>query len=278
MPDLETIASAPTDGAAHLRRHAVRDLGGDRQPMLMVHGYGCNQAMWHLMLPYFRDDYRVVLMDHVGTGNAGMEDWSPEAYRSLHRYAADVIGVVEALDLREVILVGHSVSAIICGLVAAAIPKRVARLVMIGPSPYYLNEGDYRGGFEASDIRELIAAVESNYIGWSKAMAPAIMGRPDAPDTGEYLTARFCEQDPEVALAFARATFESDHRPDLPKVPVPTLVLQCSQDIIAGEQVGRFVAEAIPEASYRKLAARGHCPNYSAPEETSAAIAAWLAE
>lgn len=244
--------------------------------MLMVHGYGCNQAMWRKMVPHFEKDYRVVLMDHVGTGNAELSGWDPEAYLSLERYATDVRAVIEALDLNDVVLVGHSVSAIICGLVAKTIPDRIASLVMVGPSPYYLNEGDYRGGFEASDIDEMLQSVESNYIGWSQAMAPAIMGREDDNAYGDFLTARFCEQDPGVALVFAKATFTSDHRADLPHITHPTLVLQCSQDIIAPEQVGRYMADHLPNASYRKMEARGHCPNFSAPEETSEAIKKFL--
>ena len=244
--------------------------------MLMVHGYGCNQAMWRHMVPHFADDHRVILFDHVGTAEAGTEGWDAGAYDSLERYAEDVVAVAEALDLRDAVLVGHSVSAMICGLAAARMPERVGALVMVGPSPHYLNDGEYRGGFDRADIDGLLAGIESNYQGWAQAMAPAIMGRPDAPEHGAELTERFCEQDPEVAYHFARATFLSDNREDLARISFPTLVLQCSDDIIAPEQVGHYVAERLPDGTFHQLEARGHCPNLSAPEETSAAIRMWL--
>ena len=261
----------------HLRRHQVARLGNPTgQPLLMVHGYGCNQAMWRDMVPHFSDEYDIYLFDHVGTAASGMDGWDPDAYSELKRYAADLQQAVEELDLTNLILVGHSVSAIICGLVASEIPSRVSHLVMIGPSPRYINDGDYNGGFEREDIEGLLSAIESNYRGWSEQMAPAIMGRPDAPEYGQELTDRFCEQDPEVGYYFARATFLSDNRDDLERITVPTLVLQCTEDIIAPEQVGRYVADRLPQGHFHQLAARGHCPNLSAPAETSLAIKSWL--
>ena len=260
-----------------LARHNVNELGSGTQPMLMVHGYGCNQAMWRHMVPHFEQDYRIILFDHLGTANTGLAGWEAKAYASLERYAADVCAVVGALDLRDVVLVGHSVSAMICGLAATQLPGRINSIVMIGPSPHYLNDGDYRGGFERADIDELLTNVESNYQGWSQAMAPAIMGRPDAPEHGEELVVRFCEQDPAVAYTFARATFLSDNRADLARIDVPTLVLQCTDDIIAPEHVGRYVAEHLPNGTFHQLSARGHCPNLSSPRETSEAIQRYLA-
>lgn len=260
-----------------LDRHSLSTAGTGTQAMVMVHGYGCNQAMWRYMVPQFSDDYRIYLFDHVGTAAVGTTGWDAEAYTELERYADDLAAFITTLDLRDVVLVAHSVSAMISGLVAARMPERIARLVMIGPSPHYLNDGDYRGGFERADIDELLASIEGNYQGWSQAMAPAIMGRPDEPTLGEELTERFCEQDPEVAYTFAKATFLSDNRPDLGSMTVPTLVLQCSDDIIAPSHVGRYVAEHLPDADFVQLAASGHCPNLSAPRETSSAIRNWLA-
>ena len=268
----------PAAHAPILRRHNLNIGGSGTRPIVFVHGYGCNQTMWRHMVPLFAEDFRVYLFDHIGTAEAGIDGFDPDAYSRLERYADDLEAFLTALGLVDVVLVGHSVSAMICGLVAARRPERIARLVMIGPSPRYLNDGDYRGGFERSDIDELLATIEGNYQGWSAAMAPAIMGRPDAPAHGEELTERFCEQDPEVAHAFARATFLSDNRDDLASITVPTLVLQCANDIIAPEHVGRYVAQRLPDAQLIQLEASGHCPNLSAPEETTSAIRTWLAE
>lgn len=271
------MSPTPLTDAPILRRHAVRELGGDGPPILMVHGYGCNQAMFARLAPLFSETHRVLLMDHVGTSEAGTEDWDPEAYLRLERYAEDVCAVVEALDLRGVTFVGHSVSATICGLATRRLGDRAAGLVMISPSPCYLNDGDYRGGFSAEDIAGLLESIESNYVGWSRSMATSIMG-PEHEAEGADLEATFCEQDPEVAYVFARATFESDYRPALPTMKVPTLVLQTRRDIIAPEHVGQYVADHLPDGRFHQLAAAGHCPNYSAPEETAAAIRAFLQE
>ena len=268
--------STPADPI--LRRHNLHVVGDGSRPLVLVHGYGCNQAMWRHMVPLLREDFRIYLFDHVGTAATGRDGWDPHAYARLERYADDLEAFVATLGLRDVILVGHSVSAMIGGLVAARMPERIAGLVMIGPSPHYLNDGDYRGGFERADIDGLLASIEDNYLGWSEAMAPAIMGRPDEPALGAELTERFCEQDPEVGYVFAKATFLSDNRADLARIGVPALVLQCSDDIIAPEAVGRYVADHLPDAAFVQLAARGHCPNLSAPEETTAAIRTWLGD
>ena len=259
-----------------LVRHHVREVGRGSRPLVLVHGYGCNQAMWREMVPHFTDDYRVILMDHIGTAATGLSGWDKRDYQRLDRYADDVAAVVESLDLREAILVGHSVSAMICGLALRRIRDRVSHLVMVAPSPRYLNDADYVGGFERADVDGLLEAIESNYLGWSRAMAPAIMGRPDAPDYGEELTGYFCEQDPEVAHVFARATFLSDNRADLHTFDVPTLVLQCVDDLVAPPEVGAYLARELPNAHLHHLEARGHCPNLSAPAETADAIRGWL--
>ena len=269
--------SSPDTASAVLERHKVKQLGSGERTLFMVHGFGCNQAMWRFMVPHFEKQYRIVLFDHLGTAETGKQDWNPTEYNSLERYADDVCDVVHALDLQRVTFIGHSVSAIICGLAARKLGDRIEHVVMIGPSAHYLNDGDYRGGFERKDIDELLQTIEINYQGWSEAMAPAIMGRPDAPRYGEELTARFCEQEPEVAYHFAKATFLGDNRGDLATMATPALVLQCSEDIIAPEHVGQYVAEHLPHATFRQLEAKGHCPNLSAPEETAQAIKDYLA-
>lgn len=261
-----------------LQRHNIT-LGGraDGQPMLFAHGFGCDQQMWRFVEPAFADTHRTVVFDHVGAGHADPDAWDPQRYASLDGYADDVLAICRELDLTDVVFVGHSVSAMIGVLAAAREPDRFAALALVGPSPRYIDDEGYRGGFSRADIEELLDAMDSNYLGWSSQMAPVIMGNPDRPALGEELTESFCRTDPEIARQFARTTFLSDNRADLSRVTVPTLVLQCSNDVIAPEEVGRYVADAIPGAAYTQLQATGHCPNLSAPEETVEAIRAFLA-
>ena len=244
--------------------------------MLFAHGFGCDQNMWRLLAPRFVADYRVVLFDHIGAGGSDLSAYDERRHSSLGGYAEDVVAICRGLELRDVIFVGHSVSAMIGVLAAASCPELFDKLVLVGPSPRYINEEGYVGGFGADDIEDLLASLDSNYLGWSAAMAPAIMGRPDRPELGEELTASFCRTDPELARRFARVTFLSDNRADLRRVQVPTLVLQCSQDVIAPVSVGEFVRDEMPSATLVLLDATGHCPNLSAPEETADAIEQFL--
>jgi sigma-B regulation protein RsbQ len=246
------------------------------RPMVFAHGFGCDQNMWRFVAPAFEDRYRIVLFDYVGAGASDLSAYDAERYATLGGYAADIVEICEALDLTDVVLVGHSVSAMVGVLAAAAAPERFGALVLIGPSPRYVDDGDYIGGFTEDDITELLASLDSNYLGWSSAMAPVIMGNPDRPDLGAELTASFCRTDPEIQKRFARATFLSDNRADLAKVQVPALVLQCSDDVIAPDAVGQYVHRHLPGSQLVKLQASGHCPNLSAPEETIAAISAFL--
>ena len=246
------------------------------QPMLFAHGFGCDQNMWRFVAPEFEDTHRVVLFDHVGAGNSDIGAYDRERYAELQAYADDVLEICRELELTDVIFVGHSVAAMIGVLAARAEPERFARLILIGPSPRYIDDDGYVGGFSAEDIEGLLDSLASNYLGWSSAMAPAIMGRPDRPELGEELTNSFCRTDPEIARQFARVTFLSDNRADLASVRTPTLVLQCSDDVIAPDAVGEYVARAMPNSELVRLRASGHCPNLSAPEETVAAIRAFL--
>jgi sigma-B regulation protein RsbQ len=260
-----------------LARHNVNVSGQlDGQPMLFAHGFGCDQNMWRFITPAFADRYRIVLFDHVGAGRSDLSAYDPDRYSSLDGYADDVVDISRALELRDVVFVGHSVSAMVGVLAAARAPELFDKLVLIGPSPRYVNDDGYVGGFERDDIDDLLASLDSNYLGWSAAMAPVIMGRPDRPELGTELTDSFCRTDPEIARRFARATFLSDNRADLRRVETPTLVLQCSDDVIAPDSVGRFVRDEMPNATMVQLAATGHCPNLSAPEETADAINRFL--
>ncbi|WP_307544162.1 alpha/beta fold hydrolase [Streptomyces sp. V3I8] len=260
------------------RRNNVTVTGDPSGPtVVLAHGFGCDQNMWRLTVPALADDYRVVLFDYVGSGRSDLSAFSQDRYSTLDGYARDVVEVCEALDLRDAIFVGHSVSAMIGVLAAALVPERIGALVMVGPSPRYIDEDGYRGGFSEQDIDELLASLDSNYLGWSAAMAPVIMGNPDRPELGEELTNSFCATDPEMARVFARTTFTSDSRDQLKDVQVPTLVLECTQDAIAPREVGAFVHRAVPGSTLVTLDATGHCPHLSAPDATNAAITGFLA-
>lgn len=246
------------------------------QPIVFAHGFGCDQNMWRYVAPHFEDAFTVITFDHVGAGGSDLSAYDPVRHASLRGYAEDVLTIVHELDLHDVVLVGHSVSAMIAVLAAVAEPDRFAKLVLVGPSPRYTDADGYTGGFTEADITELLESLDSNYLGWSSALAPVIMGNPDRPELGAELTASFCRTDPEIARRFARATFLSDNRSDLAAVTVPTLVLQCTDDVIAPVAVGEYVRDAVPGAELVLLDATGHCPNLSAPEATTAAIAAFV--
>jgi sigma-B regulation protein RsbQ len=244
--------------------------------MLFAHGFGCDQNMWRFVTPAFEDDYRVVLFDHVGAGNSDLSAYHPARYSSLRGYADDVVEICEELDLSDVVFVGHSVSGMIGVLAAARQPERFGALVLVGPSPRYVDDVDYVGGFTREDIDGLLESLDSNYLGWSAAMAPVIVGNTDRPELGRELTNSFCRTDPDIARQFARVTFLSDNRDDLATVTIPTLVLQCSDDVIAPQSVGEYVHRHIAGSRFVKLRATGHCPNLSAPDETVAAMKAFL--
>lgn len=257
-------------------RHDVRVSGrpGGR-PMVFAHGYGCDQTMWRFITPDFEVDHQVVTFDHVGFGHSDLSAYDPVKYDSLRGYAADVVEVMRDLELTDAVFVGHSVSAMIGVLAYAQAPELFGAMVMVGPSARYVDDGDYVGGFSRAQIKDLLDNLDANHLGWSAAIAPVIMGNPDRPELAAELTNSFCRTDPDVARQFARVSFLSDNRADLPGVGVPTLVLQCAEDVIAPETAGRYVHEHVPGATFTQLTATGHCPHLSAPEETTAAIRAW---
>lgn len=247
----------------------------DGQPIVFAHGFGCDQHMWRHVVPAFERTHRVVLFDFVGAGGSTVP-YDPDKYATLDGYAADVLEVVRGLGLRDVVLVGHSVSAMIGALAEVQAPDLFDRLVMVGPSPRYIDDDPYVGGFDETAMHGLLTALKSNYLGWSASMAPLIAGNTHRPELGEELTESFCRMDPVVAQGFATATFLSDHRAVLPRVSAPTLVLQCTDDVIAPVSVGEYVAEQLPRGELVLLEATGHCPNLSAPDETVAAIRGFL--
>ena len=266
------------DPEMHTTQRNAVTLTGDQsgQPMMFAHGYGCDQNMWRFVAPAFAATHRVVLFDHVGNGRSDLSAYDDDRYSTLDGYAGDVLEILHDNDLSDVIFVGHSVSAMIGLLAAAREPGLFHRLVMIGPSPRYLDDEDYRGGFAKSDLDGLLDALDSNYLGWSTAIAPVIMGNPDRPELGRELTNSFCATDPAIARKFAAVTFLSDNRPDLARCRTPALVMQCSDDVIAPTVVGEYVHRHLPQSTYVALNATGHCPNLSAPEETVAAISDYL--
>ncbi|MET9800985.1 alpha/beta hydrolase [Streptomyces sp. NPDC006368] len=258
-------------------RNNVKVIGPEDAPVVVLaHGYGCDQNLWRLVAPALAEEFRVVLFDYVGAGGSDLSAWREERYASLEGYAEDVLDVCRELDLRDAVFVGHSVSAMVGVLAAAKEPALFGKLVLLTPSPYYIDEDGYRGGFSREDIDELLEALDANYLGWSATMAPVIMGNPDRPELGEELTNLFCRTDPDIARVFARTTFLSDSRNDLDRVKVPTLVVECAEDAIAPREVGAYVHAAIPGSRLVTLEATGHCPQLSAPEATTEAIAAFV--
>jgi sigma-B regulation protein RsbQ len=262
-----------------LRRNNVTLRGRPSgRPMLFAHGFGCDQNMWRFVAPAFEDEYRVVLFDHVGAGGSDLAAYDEQKYAALDGYAADVLELCAELDLRDVVFVGHSVSAMIGALANLRDPPRFAAQIMIGPSPCYINDGAYVGGFTRADIESLLDTLESNYLGWSSTMAPAIMGAPDQPELAGELTNSFCRTDPDIAQQFARVTFLSDVRPALPRLTTPTLIVQCSDDLIAPLSVGEYMHRALPHSTLSVVANIGHCPHLSAPSASADAIDRFLAQ
>ena len=244
--------------------------------MVFAHGFGCDQSMWRFVAPAFEPTHQVVLFDHVGAGGSDLSAYDPQRYGSLAGYADDVVQILDALDLGPVVFVGHSVSAMIGVLAAGRRPELFDRLVLVGPSPRYVDDGDYRGGFGSGEIDELLATMDDNYLGWSAFIAPVIMGNADRPELGEELTNSFCRTDPAIARRFARTTFLADNRADLAGVTTPALVLQCREDVIAPPEVGRYVHDHLAGSELVLLDAVGHCPNLSAQDQVVEAITAYL--
>jgi sigma-B regulation protein RsbQ len=257
-------------------RNNVKTFGRGTQPLMLAHGFGCDQNMWRFITPAFEDDYRIILFDYVGAGKSDWSKYNPERYSSLQGYAQDVLEICEELQLTDVIFVGHSVSSMIGLLAAIEKPEFFSNIIMVGPSPCYINNEGYVGGFEKKDIEGLLETMEKNYIGWANFLAPAIMGNKERPELGEELTQSFCSTDPIIANQFAKATFFSDNRKDLSKLKTPSLILQCSEDIIAPVEVGKFIHRNLPGSTLKIMKATGHCPHMSEPDETIELIKEYL--
>ncbi|MDO9002482.1 MAG: alpha/beta hydrolase [Aquabacterium sp.] len=257
-------------------RNNVQTAGQGQATMVFAHGFGCDQHMWRLMAPHFQGRFKTILFDLVGSGNSDLSAYDMDKYGTLHGYAADLIEIIDEFADGPVVFVGHSVSACIGMLAAIAAPQRFAAQVMVGPSPCYINDGDYIGGFTRPDIDDLLSTLERNYLGWSSTMAPAIMGSPAQPELGVELTNSFCRTDPDIAKHFARVTFLSDHRAELSQVTTPSLILQCSEDIIAPRSVGQYMHRTMPHSTLRIIDNVGHCPHLSAPSASADAMGDFL--
>jgi sigma-B regulation protein RsbQ len=284
VPKPSVTAMAPRDTVPRLSwtplersvsaffRNNVNVAGTGSPAMVFAHGFGCDQNMWRYVAPAFEDRFRVVLFDHVGAGRSDLRAYDPQRYSTLAGYADDVIEIGEELGLEDAVFVGHSVSAMIGLLASLKAPNMFQSLVMVGPSPRYIDDGDYIGGFTERQISELLEFLANNHMGWSVAMAPVIMANADRPELGEELTNSFCRTDPDIAKEFARVTFKSDNRADLRLVAIPTLILQCSDDVIAPIAVGEYMHRQMPNSELVVLKATGHCPNLSAPDEVISAM------
>ncbi len=260
-----------------LKRNNVSVIGQGSQPMLLAHGFGCNQNMWRFVVPAFAADYKIILFDYVGSGKSDLGAYSTERYGDLQGYVQDIIDICQALELSKVNFVGHSVSSIIGILASIQAPDLFEKLILIAPSPCYINDlPDYFGGFERKDIEGLLDVMEKNYIGWASFLAPMVMKNSDRPELTQELETSFCSTDPLVASDFARTTFYSDNRQDLAKVTLPSLILQCAEDAIAPTSVGEYMHRHLAQSNLRLMKATGHCPHMSHPQETIDMIKEYL--
>lgn len=259
-----------------LKRNNVRQFGDGGQTMILAHGFGCDQNVWRHLVQAFHLKARLIVFDYVGAGQSNLVLYDSARYSSLDGYALDVLEILDTLNLKDVIFIGHSVSSMVGVRAAISRPECFSKLIFIAPSPCYINDGDYIGGMGKDDLEGLLVMMDSNYLGWSSSMAPLIMGNSDQPELSEELTSNFCATDPDIAREFARVTFLSDNRKDLQKLKVPSLTLQCSDDILAPVEVGYYIQKNTSENTLLILEATGHCPHLSAPAETINAISSYL--
>ncbi|WP_421945523.1 alpha/beta fold hydrolase [Pedobacter sp.] len=254
----------------------VNIIGKGTSTIMFAHGFGCDQNMWRFITEAFEETHKIILFDHVGAGQSDLTAYNPVKYQELDGYVEDIINIANTLELKGVIFVGHSVSAIMGIMAAEKEPTLFKSLILVSPSPSYINDRDYIGGFSRMEIEELLQSLDENHLGWSMTMAPLIMANSDRAELGEELTNSFCSTDPTIAKQFARVTFLTDSRALLPQCKTPSLILQCSDDIIAPVEVGQYMHEQMDNSHLVILEATGHCPHLSAPKETTAAILNFL--
>ena len=260
-----------------LTRNNVKVFGTGEKTIMFAHGFGCDQNMWRFIYPHFQESYRIVLFDYVGSGKSDWSAFSNDRYTSLHSYVRDLLEICEELKLEDIIFVGHSVSSMIGMLASIEKPEYFEKLIMIGPSPCYVNEKpDYHGGFESSDISELLDMMEMNFVGWASYFAPIAMNTPENPAHSMELESNFSATNPAITRRFAEVTFNSDHRGDLSKSTIPTLILQCSEDSIVPLETGEFLHANLKNSTFCVMEAKGHYPHLSHPDETIKHIKKYL--
>lgn len=261
-----------------IQDNKISIFGPAQSPMLLSHGFGCDQTMWRGLTPHLTRDHQIILYDLTGMGRSDRRRYDFNRYSTLDAHAEDIIEILDELDLKNVTLVGHSVSAITAVLAANAAPERIARLILVSPSPCFLNDGDYSGGFERADLEGILELMDENYLGWAQQFGPVIEGTAGIDPDESELTRSFCQTDPQIARHFGRVTFLSDRRDDMSKCPRPALILQCKDDAIAPVGVGEWMHEAMPDSTLEVLPVTGHCPHMTAPDITVAAIRSYLGE
>lgn len=259
-----------------VERNSIKVIGEGTKTMMFAHGFGCDQNMWRFVTPAFENEFKIILFDLMGSGNSDTSKYDFEKYNTLHGYANDIIEICDTLHLENVTFVGHSVSAMIGALVDIKRPKLLENLIMVSPSPCYINKDEYIGGFTVNDINELMESLEANYLGWSSAITPVIMSNADRPELSQELENSFCRNDPKIAQHFAKVTFLGDYRKEVNHISADTLIMQCSADVIAPIEVGKYLHENIENSTISIMKATGHCPNLSAPNETIQVIKNFL--
>jgi len=260
-----------------IKRNNINISGKGKKPIIFAPGFGCDQTVWKDVLPAFEEDYQVILFDYVGFGGSDISAFNSVKYGKLSGYVQDVLDVCAVLDLKEAIFVGHSVSSMIGLLASNAEQSYFSHLIMIGPSPCYLNDPpDYYGGFEKEDLENLIDMMEKNYIGWANVFSSTLINNAERTDAAKELEDRFCSTDPLIATTFAKACFFTDSRQDITKAKVPSLILQCTEDIIAPKGVGEYLKRNMPNSEITYMNTSSHCPHISDPDETILSIKNYL--
>lgn len=260
-----------------IRRNNVQITGTGQQVMLMAHGFGCNQLMWRFLTPHLSSQYKLVLFDYVGSGASNLAAYSRQKYADLDGYAQDIVDICTSLDLHDVVLVGHSVSSIISLLAARQIPQRIHSIVMVCPSPCFLNDPpEYMGGFNKADLTELIDLMDKNYIGWAQYLAPLVAGNAEQDFVSAELAESFCSTNPISAKNFAKATFFSDYRALLPQNTHPVLLLQSQTDALAALCVGEYMHKQTPNSVLQVVEAKGHCLHMTHPQQVAAHIVQFM--
>ena len=252
--------------------------GRGARTLVFVHGYGCDHSMWRFVAPQFADSYRVVQYDLTGMGKSDLDAYDFAQYRSLHRHAQDLVEILVHLDLEDCVLIGHSVGATIASLASSLCPTRISGLALVAPSPFFMNDGDYIGGFARETLDGLVDLMEQNFFGWTGQVTPLIAGDGDTGPATTELSESFCRTDPDIAKHFGRVTFLSDHRADMKLVTTQAIIIQCAHDTLAPVTVGHWLFGNMRDAQLAVIDATGHCPHLTAAEITTDQIRAFLAQ